>query len=84
MLMMVMMMMMIYIMMKWPSDDDDDDGDDDDGGDQDNNAEDKTNLGFVSEDENHGLAEAMAQRVRIRNMQGLDILGRIFWGKLLF
>ena len=47
--------------------DDIDDGDDDDGGDQDNNAEDKTNLGFVSEDENHGLAEAMAQRVRIRN-----------------
>ena len=66
--------------------DDDDDDDDviDDGDDQYNNAEDRTNLGFVSEDENHGLAEAMAQRVRIRNRQGLDILWRIFWGKLLF
>ena len=56
---------------------------DDDGDDQ-YNAEDRTNLGFVSEDENHGLAEAMAHRVRTRNMQGLDILWRIFWGKLLF
>ena len=66
--------------------DDDDDDDDviDDGDDQYNNAEDRTNLGLVTEDENHGLAEAMAQRVRIRNMQGLDILWRIFWGKLLF
>ena len=53
--------------------DDDDGGNDDD--DDDNNADDRTSLGSTgSTGQSQGVVEAMAQRVRIRNMQALVIV----------